>query len=440
MSNTVIKVEGLSKRYQLGTIGYGSLQHDLKAWWARVRGHEDPNAKIGEKSRLDLHGEFWALRDVGFEVQKGDRVGIIGRNGAGKSTLLKLLSRVTSPTTGNIKVRGRIASLLEVGTGFHPELTGRENVFLNGAILGMKRREIQDKFDEIVEFSGVEQFIDTPVKRYSSGMYVRLAFSVAAHLDSEILIVDEVLAVGDADFQEKCIGKMNEVSTHEGRTVLFVSHNIAAVQRLCGKGIYLREGRIQSAGTIGKTILDYTGIGERQQGARPLVWTNNVEGPMDSEVRVESFSICDDAGVPQSGHLLNSKVYTFVIEIDVRCESPSLSVFLSFYNDSKETVFVSDIQQTSESARAIRSVGKKRIQVTFPRNLFLTRAYSVEVSALLHFRGWPLPLGSGQRLEFDYVVDDMQSDLDYNDLNHPFNSGLQPGDLGPHLRWRVSER
>jgi len=202
MRNTVIQVKDLSKKYQLGTIGYGSLQHDLVAWWARIRHREDPNSKLGA-ARVDRHGEFWALKGLNFSLERGDRLGIIGRNGAGKSTLLKLLSRVTAPTEGTIRVKGRVASLLEVGTGFHPELTGRENVFLNGAILGMKRREIQAKFDEIVSFAGVEQFIETPVKRYSSGMYVRLAFSVAAHLDSEILIVDEVLAVGDAEFQKR---------------------------------------------------------------------------------------------------------------------------------------------------------------------------------------------------------------------------------------------
>jgi len=258
MSQLAIQVENLSKRYQLGTIGYGSLQHDLRAWWAKARGKEDPNARIGEKSRLDHHGEFWALQNVGFTVEQGDRVGIVGRNGAGKSTLLKLLSRVTSPTEGAIKVRGRIASLLEVGTGFHPELTGRENVFLNGAILGMKRREIQAKFDEIVGFAGVEQFIDTPVKRYSSGMYVRLAFSVAAHLDSEILILDEVLAVGDAEFQRKCVAKMESVSRLEGKTILFVSHNIATIRSLCNVGVFLEKGRLKAHGDIQEILVGYT--------------------------------------------------------------------------------------------------------------------------------------------------------------------------------------
>ena len=235
----VIQTEGLGKKYQLGSFGYGSLRHDLQAWWAKARGREDPNARIGEKGRLDLHGDFWALKDLSFEVAQGERVGILGRNGAGKSTLLKILSQITRPTEGAVRMRGKVSSLLEVGTGFHPELTGRENVFLNGAIMGMKRREIQTKFDEIAEFAGVETFIDTPVKRYSSGMYVRLAFSVAAHLDCDILIVDEVLAVGDAEFQKKCLGKMNEISSRLGKTILFVSHQLPTLRNLCNRGSFL---------------------------------------------------------------------------------------------------------------------------------------------------------------------------------------------------------
>lgn len=248
----MIKAENVSKQYRLGTIGYGTLREDLRAWWARLRGKEDPNAKIGEKSRIGQHGEFWALRDINFEIKEGDRVGIIGRNGAGKSTLLKIISRITAPTTGRIGIKGRVASLLEVGTGFHPELTGRENIFMNGAILGMKRREIQKKFDEIVDFAGVKDFIDTPVKRYSSGMYVRLGFAVAAHLESEILIVDEVLAVGDAEFQKKAIGRMEALSTGEGRTVLFVSHNMPTINRLCHSGILLQNGMCLETGPIKK--------------------------------------------------------------------------------------------------------------------------------------------------------------------------------------------
>jgi lipopolysaccharide transport system ATP-binding protein len=242
-----LKVEDLSKQYRLGQIGTGTLSHDLNRLWARVRGKEDPYAKIGatnDRTQKAASDYVWALKDINFEIEQGDAVGIIGRNGAGKSTLLKILSRTTLPTTGSVKVKGRIASLLEVGTGFHPEMTGRENIYQNGALLGMTRSEIKRKFDEIVDFSGCEAYIDTPVKRYSSGMYVRLAFAVAAHLESEILIVDEVLAVGDAEFQKKCLGKMNDVSKSEGRTVLFVSHNMAAVKSLCNKGIVIENGNV----------------------------------------------------------------------------------------------------------------------------------------------------------------------------------------------------
>jgi lipopolysaccharide transport system ATP-binding protein len=256
----VIKVEGVSKAYQLGDFGTGTVSHDLVRYWAKLRGKEDPFLKVGEVNDRTIKGTsevVWSLRDLNFEIEKGDTIGIIGRNGAGKSTLLKLLSRVTYPTTGSIKIKGRVASLLEVGTGFHPELTGRENIYLNGAILGMRKTEIKQKFDEIVAFSEVERYIDTPVKRYSSGMYVRLAFAVAAHLESEILIVDEVLAVGDVEFQKKCLGKMGEVSQGEGRTVLFVSHNMNAVQKICNRGILLDKGGLVINGTTSEAIDAY---------------------------------------------------------------------------------------------------------------------------------------------------------------------------------------
>jgi lipopolysaccharide transport system ATP-binding protein len=246
MNKIAIEAENISKQYRLGKIGTGTLSHDLNRWWHSIRGKDDPFLKIGETNDRSTKGEsdyVWSLKDINFSINQGDAVAIIGKNGAGKSTLLKLLSKVTQPTTGSFKTNGRIASLLEVGTGFHPEMTGRENIYLNGAILGMSRKEITRKFDEIVDFSGVERYIDTPVKRYSSGMYVRLAFAVAAHLESEILIIDEVLAVGDADFQKKCLGKMGDISKGEGRTVLFVSHNMAAVKTLCQKGIVLEHGR-----------------------------------------------------------------------------------------------------------------------------------------------------------------------------------------------------
>jgi lipopolysaccharide transport system ATP-binding protein len=257
MPNTVISVENLTKSYQLGVIGTGTFRGDVQRWWAKLRGQPDPFLKIGQADHSNRQGEtLWALKDINFTVQQGEALGIIGRNGAGKSTLLKILSRVTAPTSGQVRIKGRIASLLEVGTGFHPELTGRENIYLNGAILGMNRAEVTRKFDEIVDFSGVEQFIDTPVKRYSSGMYVRLAFAVAAHLEPEILVVDEVLAVGDAEFQNKCLGKMSDVA-HEGRTVLFVSHNMAAVENLCTHAYLLNRGQIIYSGTQTDTILKY---------------------------------------------------------------------------------------------------------------------------------------------------------------------------------------
>ncbi|MBU0941563.1 MAG: ABC transporter ATP-binding protein [Bacteroidetes bacterium] len=263
MKQLAIKAENISKQYRLGEVGTGTISHDLNRFWHKLRGNEDPYLKIGESNDRSAKGSsdyVWSLKDINFEIEQGDAVGIIGRNGAGKSTLLKLLSKVTKPTTGSFKVNGRIASLLEVGTGFNPEMTGRENIYLNGAILGMRRSEITRKFDEIVDFSGVERYIDTPVKRYSSGMYVRLAFAVAAHLESEILIVDEVLAVGDAEFQKKCLGKMNDVSKGEGRTVLFVSHNMGAIQNLCNKGIVLDKGNSVFVGGQSEALDFYSNI------------------------------------------------------------------------------------------------------------------------------------------------------------------------------------
>jgi len=260
MANISIRVENLGKLYRLGEVGTGTISHDLNRWWARLLGKEDPFAKVGEVNDRTLKGKgnyVWAVKDVNFEVKEGEVLGIIGRNGAGKSTLLKLLSKVTQPTEGHIKIRGRIASLLEVGTGFHPEMTGRENIFQNGAILGMTKSEIKSKFDEIVDFSGVERYIDTPVKRYSSGMYVRLAFAVAAHLEPEILIVDEVLAVGDAEFQKKCLGKMKDVSVNDGRTVLFVSHNMAAIKSLCTRTLLMEFGQVKMIDTPDRTVSYY---------------------------------------------------------------------------------------------------------------------------------------------------------------------------------------
>ena len=260
MGRNVIEFDRVGKQYVLGTFGTGTLSHDLNRWWARVRGKEDPYLKVGEVNDRTKKGDsrfVWALKDVSFNVEQGDVVGIIGKNGAGKSTLLKILSRVTSPTVGTIKVKGRIASLLEVGTGFHPEMTGRENIYMNGSIMGMTKAEINRKLDEIVDFAGVEKYLDTPVKRYSSGMIVRLGFAIAAHLEPEILVVDEVLAVGDAEFQKKAIGKMHDVANGEGRTVLFVSHNMAAVKSLCKNGIVMKNGGIEYIGDIESSVARY---------------------------------------------------------------------------------------------------------------------------------------------------------------------------------------
>jgi len=321
MSNTIIKTEQLGKLYRLGEVGTGTISHDLNRWIARIRGKEDPFAKVGESNDRTRKGSsdyVWALQDVNFEVKQGEVLGIIGRNGAGKSTLLKLLSKTTAPTTGRISVRGRIASLLEVGTGFHPEMTGKENIYLNGAILGMTRREIRSKFDEIVEFAGVERYVDTPVKRYSSGMYVRLAFAVAAHLEPEILIVDEVLAVGDAEFQKKCLGKMKDVSVNEGRTVLFVSHNMAAVKQLCSKGLVLSKGTFAFTGTqqdavafyqsahISDTVFKHNGVPGTAPGNHAIRVLNFVVQPGEGNI----FSI-------SSGLVFNLKFYNHCTDINL---------------------------------------------------------------------------------------------------------------------------
>ena len=280
MSETIIKLDNISKQYRLGVVGTGTLSHDLNRLFAKMMGKADPTLKIGSKNTLDsVEGQYvWALKDINLEVKSGEVLGIIGKNGAGKSTLLKLLSRVTSPTTGEIKVKGRIASLLEVGTGFHPELTGKENIYLNGAILGMSKREIDSKYEEIITFSGVKKYADTPVKRYSSGMYVRLAFAVAAHLEPEILIIDEVLAVGDAEFQKKAIGKMKAVS-QSGRTVLFVSHNLTAVEQLCTKGVLMMNGTIVQTGEVHDIVTAYkkTSIDQdnlKRSGTRVIEFTD----------------------------------------------------------------------------------------------------------------------------------------------------------------------
>jgi lipopolysaccharide transport system ATP-binding protein len=357
----VIKVENLSKLYRLGQVGTGSIFHDVNRWWYEVRGKEDPYIRVGEENDRTQKGKgdyVWALKGINFEVAQGEVLGIIGRNGAGKSTLLKILSRTTAPTTGSIKVKGRIASLLEVGTGFHPELSGRDNIFMNGTILGMTRAEIKSKFDEIVEFAGVARYLDTPVKRYSSGMYVRLAFAVAAHLESEILIVDEVLAVGDAEFQKKCLGKMRDVSERQGRTVLFVSHNMQAIKNMSKKVLVIDNG-----------VQEY--IGESQMGAKLFlesIMNNNVKVKdilCDNNIDTPEFQL-NNIQINQDGSITNAFVNTsplnlkidfkiktkligFRIGFDLVSTSKDLVIYRSYHDhDYREIDYVQPGNYTAE--------------------------------------------------------------------------------------------
>lgn len=325
----IIKIQNVSKQYRLGLIGTGTLSNDLKRWYYNIRGKEDPFLKIGEVNDRAHKGDsnyVWALKDINLDIKPGEVVGIIGKNGAGKSTLLKILSKVTGPTTGSIQFDGRIGSLLEVGTGFHPELTGRENVFLNGAILGMTKKEIRSKIDEIIDFSGCERYIDTPVKRYSSGMTVRLGFAVAAHLEPEILVVDEVLAVGDAEFQKKAIGKMQDVSRNDGRTVLFVSHNMNAVKRLCTRGVVVEKGSIGFDGETDEAI-DYY-LNENESFDTSII-TSNISH-CDPRLRIENIRI---NGNNESYVRLDSGVS--VLELDVEgevAEEMVLTVEIQIYD------------------------------------------------------------------------------------------------------------
>ena len=331
MNGTAIKVEHLYKEYKLGVISHGTLYRDIQSWWAKIRGKEDPNSLIsshhGQEAERD---SFLALDDVSFEVKEGDRVGIIGKNGAGKSTLLKILSRITSPSRGNITIRGRVGSLLEVGTGFHTELTGRENIFLNGSILGMNKREISSKLDEIIDFAGIEKHIDTPVKRYSSGMMVRLGFAVAAHLDTDILIADEVLAVGDAEFQEKALGKMGDLSAGEGRTVLFVSHNMGMVKRLCNASILLNKGKIITSGKTQDVIDTYQ---TRKKSDSKITRIRN-----EIPTYISSVFTCDNNGMEKSLFAFSEDIH-FRIGIIMEKLDPIMKISLALLSKDEIRVF-----------------------------------------------------------------------------------------------------
>ncbi|MDP2175478.1 MAG: ABC transporter ATP-binding protein [Bacteroidota bacterium] len=366
MSNKSLIVENVSKQYRLGQVGTGTMTHDFKRWLYKIRGKEDPYSKIGEtndRSKKGVSDYVWALKDINFDVKQGEVLGIIGKNGAGKSTLLKILSRVTSPTTGHIKINGRMASLLEVGTGFHPELTGRENVFLNGAIMGMSKSEIKSKFDEIVDFSGVERYIDTPVKRYSSGMHVRLGFAVAAHLEPEILVIDEVLAVGDAEFQKKCLGKMKAVSG-EGRTVLFVSHNMGAIKALCDRGLLLENGTLTFDGNIDECVNRYLSINQSGEN------TGRVELPKkgfgSGEARINIVEMIDYEG-QVSETVLYKEPIKVRIHIDSEISVPTASIDIKI-SDNNGTLLFHALNQYQNIPFSLNN-GKNVVEIEIENNL-----------------------------------------------------------------------
>lgn len=370
MSEVVIKAQNVSKQYRLGQVNTGTLYQDVTRWWHEIRGKENPYLKIGEANDRTIKGEsdyVWALQNINFDVHRGEVLGIIGRNGAGKSTLLKILSRTTQPTVGEIKMKGRVASLLEVGTGFHPELTGRENIFLNGAILGMRKAEIKRKFDDIVEFAGVQRYIDTPVKRYSSGMYVRLAFAVAAHLESEILIVDEVLAVGDSEFQAKCIGKMGEVGK-QGRTVIYVSHQMATLVQLCEKAIWMDKGTLISKGETNAIIEQYL----KSKGVDRDFYIADSSTASKKPNYISTQKMVDEDGEVIT-ELTNNNKLLLEINIKVSQWKPNMEFAASLQHRVKGRIFtincpLKDMMSPTET--------EKSFQIEIPANVITPNAYS----------------------------------------------------------------
>ena len=368
----ILKAENISKQYRLGLVGTGTLSHDLNRWWHKVRGKEDPYLKIGETNDRSLRGEsdyVWALQDINFEVQKGEVLGIIGKNGAGKSTLLKILSRVTIPTTGEIKTKGRIASLLEVGTGFHPELTGRENIYLNGAILGMTKKEIKVKEDEIIAFSGCERYVDTPVKRYSSGMRVRLAFAVAAFLEPDILVIDEVLAVGDAEFQKKAIGKMQDISKADGRTVLFVSHNMAAVRNLCTRAIVLKNGTAAFEGNTDAAVDFY--LKGASSEARYISVNTKENQILECQIRNHKNNI--------SSEIRFDEPFSFFWKLRVQNFHQGLSLSYQVLNRDEIAIF-SDLIRLDENDiinNEFKIQSKKKKKILFPNSFILNTSLHI---------------------------------------------------------------
>ena len=386
--STAIEFNNISKLYRLGLVSTGTLAHDLKRWWTiNVRRKEDPYLKIGETNDRSTKGDseyVWALKDIDFKVEQGDVVGIIGKNGAGKSTLLKLLSKVTAPTTGEIRARGRIGSLLEVGTGFHSEMTGRENIYMNGAIIGMTKPEITRKLDEIIDFSGCERYIDTPVKRYSSGMMVRLGFAVAAHLDPEILVVDEVLAVGDAEFQKKAIGKMQDVSRGEGRTVLFVSHNMTSIKQLCQKCVWLENGKVKEIGGVNAIVDKYLASNSSNEFNTFLPLDNNRRNE-DPSIHIKDFRLLNR--LPKTGDVLQ-----FEFDIDNKSnETKQVEMAIAVKNIQYEPVTQFFSKDTNSTI--ILKPGKNLVSVTTPSLPLVEGNY--------HLNLW---IGSNQRV-IDWITD-----------------------------------
>lgn len=401
MREIILKAENISKQYRLGQVGTGTLKHDLNRWWHKIIGKEDPYLTLGEindRTTIGTSDYVWALQDINFEVEKGEVLGIIGKNGAGKSTLLKILSKVTAPTTGSIKSRGRIASLLEVGTGFNGEMTGRENIFLNGAILGMTKKEITSKLDDIIEFSGCERYIDTPVKRYSSGMTVRLAFAVAAFLDPEILVVDEVLAVGDAEFQKKAIGKMQDISRGEGRTVLFVSHNMAAVKNLCTRGVVLDNGRIVFNGDIDEAISTYL-INEKSDEI--LINPNTYHGEncmiLNTRIVNEVDLITNAMDLILGTTFVGSINKSYSITIPVFRESTLSFVATSFYKDEK-----------------INCPGEYYIECIIPKYLLNPGFHTIDISIVDETGNFEQLLYVKEALSFNVIDDNFRRGNKYN--------------------------
>jgi len=372
MNETVLKVENLSKVYRLGQVGTGTISHDLNRWWAGIRGKEDPFSKVGsvnDRTQQAKKGEYVkALSDINFEVKKGEVLGIIGKNGAGKSTLLKVISQITAPTTGSIKAKGRIASLLEVGTGMHPEMTGKENVYLNGTILGMTKKEIDAKFEEIMDFAGCAKYADTPVKRYSSGMKVRLGFAVAAFLEPEILIVDEVLAVGDAEFQKKAIGKMQDISAGGGRTLLFVSHNMRSVKSLCSRGILLENGQTKIADNIDVVIENYL-----TSSGTGYTLTNPYEQTLNNKISIKNVSLKNSENV-NAETFDNTEEINVCIDIEVKADLKSVRSIISICDKDESIIFTSTDQKINSG---IYQRGNHTIKCVLPSKLFNEREYYV---------------------------------------------------------------